>query len=84
MVHCKLGETTELTIQDAGVNHANVVPDVVTGLQEVLQQDQHPTKIPKTILEPNNHVANTVQSTHQNLAAQLYQMHTMIPAIQLQ
>ena len=34
--HRKLRETTDLTVQDAGMHHANLVSDVVAVLQEVL------------------------------------------------
>ena len=38
--HQELRETTDLTVQDSGMNHANMVRDVVAGPQGVLQQDQ--------------------------------------------
>ena len=76
--------TTDFTIQDAGIHHANTVCNVVAVLQEVLQQEQAPTETPPGISERNEHVANVVQNTKQQLASQLHQMQTMMQAIQLQ
>ena len=64
-VHHKLQETTEIIVQDAGMHHSNMVDGVVSVLQEVLQQEQAPTKTPETIAEPSEHVANAVKTTQQ-------------------
>ena len=84
MAHRKLQETKYLTVHDAGMHYAKMVHGVVTGLQEVLQQEQSPIKTPVTISEPHKHVANVVQITHQQLSTRLHHMHTMIQAMQLQ
>ena len=36
--HQELGETSNLTVEDAGMHHANMVRHVVAGLQKDLQQ----------------------------------------------
>ena len=41
--HRKLRDTTDLTVQDKGMHHANMVHNVVAGLQEVLHQEKQPT-----------------------------------------
>ena len=42
--HHELWEPTYLIVQDAGMNHANMVRDVVAGLQEALQQEPVPVE----------------------------------------
>ena len=49
MEHRELRKTSGITIEDAGMHHANMLRNVVTGLQEVLQQEQAPTDIPTII-----------------------------------
>ena len=63
--HRKLGETTDLTVKNAGIHHANMVRDVVVGLQEILQKGQAPIDILLTILEPQEHVTNSEQTIQQ-------------------
>ena len=41
--HRELRETSDLTMEGAGMHHVNMVHDVVAGLQEALQQEQSPT-----------------------------------------
>ena len=43
-MHRELRETIDLTVQDAGMHHANMVRDVVAGLQEVLQKEPVPVE----------------------------------------
>ena len=38
--HQELRETSDLTVEDAGMHHANMVRNVVAGIQEALQQEQ--------------------------------------------
>ena len=71
-------------MEDSSVHHANMVWDVVKGLQEALQQDQSPTENKTTVQEPIDHVANVVQITQKQLATQLQQMQEMMQAIQIQ
>ena len=42
--HQELRETSKLTVEDTGMNHANMVRDVVAGLQEALRQEKVHTK----------------------------------------
>ena len=60
--HRELQETTDLTVQYFGMHHANMVRNVVAGLQEGLHQDQSPIATTATLSEPQEHVANVVQS----------------------
>ena len=64
--------------------HANMVRDVVAGLQEVLHQEQVPMENPALIEEPVDHVANQVQKTQKQLATQLQQTQEMIQEMQIQ
>ena len=77
--HCKLQETTHLTVQYLGMHPVNMVCDVVVGLQEV----SSPIDTPATVTEPHKHVANAVQSMQHQLEAQMHQMQTVNQAIQL-
>ena len=52
----------DLTVEDSGMHQTNMVCDVVTGLQEVLHQEQVPTENPTVIEAPVNHVANVVKT----------------------
>ena len=67
----ELQETTDITIQETGIHHTNIVRNVVRVIQEFLHKEQAPTKNPPILLEPNEHVANAVQITQHKLAAQL-------------
>ena len=65
--HQYLRETSDITVEDEGMHHANMVCDVVAGIQEYLQQDQ----AQMVVQAPVDHVANVVQNTHHQLATQL-------------
>ena len=69
--HRDLIETSDITVEEAGIYHANVVCDVVSGLQEALQQEQNQTETPTSVQAPVDHVSNAVQITQQQLATQL-------------
>ena len=69
--HRELQETTNITVQNAVMHHANMVHNVVAVLQEFSKQEQSLTKTPETISEPNDHVVNAVHITQQQLVAQL-------------
>ena len=58
--HRELCETLDLTVEDAGMHHSNMVRDVVAGLQEVLQKEQAPTDNPKIISESIDHAENLI------------------------
>ena len=40
---------SNITVEDAGMYHANMVHNVVEGIQEDLQQDQAQTETPKIV-----------------------------------
>ena len=62
--HRELIETSDLTVEDAGMHHTNMVRDVVAGLQEALQQYQAQTDTMTNMQDPVDHVAKAVQNTH--------------------
>ena len=62
--HWELRETSNLTVEDAGMHHAKIVRDVVAWLQKALQQDQAQMETPAVVQEPVAYVANAVQNTH--------------------
>ena len=66
-----LWETSDITIEDTGMNHTNMISNGVAGLQEVLHQEQVPTETTTVIEEPVNHVDNMVQNTQQQLTIHL-------------
>ena len=66
------------------MRHANMVRNVVAGMQEVLQQGHVPTENLTITPEPADHVANTVQITQQQLATQLQQIQKMMLAMHMQ
>ena len=66
------------------MNHAAMVRNVVAGLQELLQQDKSLIETTATASITHEHVANMVQSSRQQLAAQLQHMRTMIQVMKLQ
>ena len=49
-------------MKDVVMHYVNRVRDVAEKLQEVLHQEQSPIKTPVTVQEPQEHVANVVQS----------------------
>ena len=63
--HEELCRTTDLTVKDAGMHHANMVCNVVTRMQKVLQQEQSLIETPPVVSEPSKHVGNAVQNTQQ-------------------
>ena len=71
-VHCGLRETTYLTVQDTGMHHANMVRNIVAGLQEVHQQKTSPSEVTavfKSIQEPQvRPVANSIQDNQQKIS----------------
>ena len=81
--HRDLIETSNLTVEDAVMHHSNMVCDVVAGLQEALQQDQTQTENLTSVQVPVDHVDNTLQSTHKQLATQLQKMQLMMQTMQM-
>ena len=79
--HQELRETSDITVEDAGMHHANMVRDVVAGLQEAFQQDQAQTETLKVVQVPVDYVSTAMQNTQQQLAAQLQQMQVMMQAM---
>ena len=63
------------------MHHANMVCDVVVGIQKVFQREQSPIETPMTVTEPHKHLENAVQSTHQQLEEKLKHKQTMIQAM---
>ena len=59
---------SNLTVEDAGMNHAKMVCDVVAGLQEDLQQNKTQTETPASVKAPVDYVANAVPNTQKQLA----------------
>ena len=82
--HQELIETSDITVEDAGMHHVNMVHDVVTGLYGALHQYQVKTKTPTVVQAPVDHVANVVQNTQQKLSTQLQKMQVMMQAMQMQ
>ena len=58
--HRELQERTDLTVQDAGMHHTDMVRNVVAGPKEILHQEQPPIDTTETVSEPNEHVANVL------------------------
>ena len=83
--HSELRDKTDMTVQDEGMHHVNIVCSVVAGLQEVLKQEPALVEAPAIIQDPKvTHVENAVQDNQQNLASQLQKIQAMMQAIQLQ
>ena len=74
---------SDLTVEDARMHPENMVQYVVVRLQETLQQDQNQTEKPMSVQATVDHVANTVQITHQQLATQLQQMQLIMQTMQM-
>ena len=53
----------DITFEDAGIHHANMIRDVVAWIQEALQQEQIQTETPTSVQAPVDHVDNALQST---------------------
>ena len=66
------------------MHHANMVRNLVAGLQNVLHQEQVPTENPTIILQPVDHVAKPMQRNHQQLATQLQQMKAITKSMNMQ
>ena len=77
-------ETSHITVEDAGIHYSNMVRDVISGLQESLQQDQVHTEILMVVQAPVDYVTNAVQNTQQQLDIHLQQIQAMMQAIQMQ
>ena len=60
IAHQELQEASDITVDYAGMHHANIVRDVVTGLQSDLHQEQVLTDNTAVIEEPVDHVANAL------------------------
>ena len=54
---------SDLTVEDVGMHHANMVRDVVAKIKEALQQEKTQTETPISVHASVDHVANTVEST---------------------
>ena len=65
------------------MHHAKIVSNAVAGLHEDLQQEQTQIDTPTIVQVPVDHVSNTVQITHKQLATQIQQMQSMIQTIQM-
>ena len=77
--HRELRETSDLTIEDTGMHHSNILCNVVLGIQEATYQSHIET--PTFVQAPVDHVDNEVQNTHQLLATQLQQIQAMMQAM---
>ena len=75
---------SDLTAEDAGMHHANMVRNVIIGLHEDLQKEKVQTEPPTAVEAPVNHVANAVQNTQQQLATQLQKIKAMMQAMHMQ
>ena len=76
--HRELIETSNLTVENAGMHHTNMVRNFVAGLQESLQQYQVHTETPTVMQAPVDYVTNAVQNTQQQLATHLQQIQAMM------
>ena len=65
MSHRELREMSDVTVENAEMHHANMVSDVVAGIDEALQQGKTHTETLTSVQAHVYHVANAVQSTHQ-------------------
>ena len=82
--HQELRETSDLTVEDTVRNHANMVRDVIAGIQKALQKYQAHTETPTVVQAPVDHVSNTVQNTQQQLATQIQKIQSMMQDMQMQ
>ena len=76
--HREMRDTSDITIKDTGMHHANMVHYVVAELQEALQQDQTQMETLTNMQAPVDNMSNVVQSTQQQLDTQLHQMQSMM------
>ena len=65
------------------MHHANNVRNVVVGIHEDLQQEKTQEETPASMQAPVDHVANTVQSTQQQLASHLQKIQSIVKIIQM-
>ena len=56
-------KTSDLTVEDASMHHANMMRDIIAGIEEDLQQEQSQTDTPTVVPALVDHVANTAQNT---------------------
>ena len=56
------------------MHHANMVRNIIAGLQEYFQQDQSQKKNPMVVQAHVDHVENAMQNTQKQLAIQLQRM----------
>ena len=63
------------------MHHANMVSNVIVGLQKVLHQEKVLTENLAFIEEPVNHLGSVVQNTQQQLETQLQKIKAMIQAM---
>ena len=69
---------SNLTVEEAGMHHTNMVRNVVAGLQESLKQEQVQTENPAVVQEPVDHVAKTVQNNQQQFSTQLQKIQEIM------
>ena len=60
------------------MHHADMVCDVVAGIQEALQQEKVQTDTLTVVLTPVDHGDNAVQNTQKQLVTQLQKMKLMM------
>ena len=67
------------------MHYANMVRDVVAGLQEVLKQEPVPVEASAVIQDTQvTHVVNAVQENQYHIDAQLQKMQSMMQAMKIQ
>ena len=76
-------ETSNITVEDAGIHHSNMVRDLIAELQESLQQEKTQTKTLTSVQAPVDHVANAVQSNQKQLSTQLQKIQPMMQTMQI-
>ena len=57
-----LRETSDLTVEDAGMHHANMEKNFDTWIHEALQQENVQTETPTVVQAPVDHVGNAVKN----------------------
>ena len=66
------------------MKHTNIMRNVATGIQHVLQQESVPVEAPVVVQEPQvNHVENEAQYNQHQLAFQTQQIQVIIQAMHL-
>ena len=79
--HQELRETSNITVEDSGMHHANMMRNIIAGPHEALQKNQVQTETPTVVQASVDHVDNVVKSTQLQLSTQLQQMKAMMQAI---